>query len=234
MKYMGSKAKHAKELIPIITAGRAEGQYYVEPFVGGANMIDKIDGPRFGNDMHPQLIELLRAVRDGWIPPEHVSEAEYAAAREAKSVDALTGFIGFGASYSGKWFGGYARGNDHFGNPRNYADESRRNILKQVPGLQGVGLSCGPYADMDIPTASIIYCDPPYADATGYATGGFDHVEFWAWCDSMVAAGHKVFVSEYRAPDGWRCVWQKTVHNTLIKDTGAKTGVERLFTKDAS
>ena len=42
MKYMGSKARHAKELLPIILANRIEGQWYVEPFVGGANMIDKI------------------------------------------------------------------------------------------------------------------------------------------------------------------------------------------------
>lgn len=36
MKYMGSKARHAKELLPIILANRKQGQWYVEPFVGGA------------------------------------------------------------------------------------------------------------------------------------------------------------------------------------------------------
>lgn len=51
MKYMGSKARHAKELLPIILANRTEGQWYVEPFVGGANMIDKVNGNRIGADI---------------------------------------------------------------------------------------------------------------------------------------------------------------------------------------
>ena len=46
MKYMGSKARHAKEMLPIILKDRKEGQWYVEPFVGGCNMIDKVNGNR--------------------------------------------------------------------------------------------------------------------------------------------------------------------------------------------
>ena len=44
MKYMGSKNRIAKHILPIILKDRIENQYYVEPFVGGANMIDKVDG----------------------------------------------------------------------------------------------------------------------------------------------------------------------------------------------
>ena len=43
MVYMGSKNRIAKELIPIITKDLKPNQWYVEPFVGGANMIDKIE-----------------------------------------------------------------------------------------------------------------------------------------------------------------------------------------------
>lgn len=43
MVYMGSKNRIAKELIPIIKI--QPNQWYVEPFVGGANMIDKIQHP---------------------------------------------------------------------------------------------------------------------------------------------------------------------------------------------
>lgn len=35
MKYLGSKARIAKEILPIILKDRKVGQYYVEPFVGG-------------------------------------------------------------------------------------------------------------------------------------------------------------------------------------------------------
>ena len=70
MKYMGSKARHAKELLPIILAGRTEGQWYVEPFVGGANMIDKVDGNRIGADINEYLIEFLSALQKGCVPPQ--------------------------------------------------------------------------------------------------------------------------------------------------------------------
>lgn len=44
MKYMGSKWRIAKHILPIILEGRNDGQYYVEPFCGGCNMIDKVQG----------------------------------------------------------------------------------------------------------------------------------------------------------------------------------------------
>lgn len=226
---MGSKNRHAKELLPIILADRRDGQWYVEPFVGGANMIDKVDGLRWGNDCHPHLIAMWRALQNGWVPPAYVTEEEYNKAKLAQSVDSLTGFIGFCCSYSGKWFGGYARGNDSKGVARNYCDESKRNILKQIPNLMGVKFTNLSYDEMDIPANSIIYCDPPYAKTTGYKTGEFDHEKFWQWCRDKVKEGHQVFVSEYNAPEDFVSVWAKKVNNTLAKDTGSKQGIERLF-----
>jgi len=234
VKYMGSKARHAKELLPIILADRKPEQWYVEPFVGGANMIDKVDGNRIGSDVHPHLIAMLDAASKGWQPPHDVCEVEYAMCRQARDVTPHIGFVGFGCSYSGKWFGGYARGDDVNSVPRNYASESARNLIKQAKGLAGVQFRCGSYDELDIPDASIIYCDPPYAGTTRYATSAFDHAAFWRWCERMVAEGHTVFVSEYAAPDGWECVWEKRVNNTLTKDTGSKQGVEKLFTMEQS
>lgn len=46
MKYMGSKARIARFIIPIMTKERS-GRPWVEPFVGGGNIIDKVDGYRF-------------------------------------------------------------------------------------------------------------------------------------------------------------------------------------------
>ena len=59
MKYIGSKNRHAKELLPIILKNRRDDQWYVEPFVGGFNMIDKVSGLRLANDSHSYLIELF-------------------------------------------------------------------------------------------------------------------------------------------------------------------------------
>ena len=56
MKYMGSKNRHANELLPIILKNRKRGQWYVEPFCGGCNIIDKASGQRIANDLHFYLI----------------------------------------------------------------------------------------------------------------------------------------------------------------------------------
>ncbi|NRB83319.1 MAG: hypothetical protein HRU49_06050 [Winogradskyella sp.] len=52
MKYMGSKARFAKDLLPIILKDRKPNQVYLEPFAGGMNMTDKVDGMRIANDQH--------------------------------------------------------------------------------------------------------------------------------------------------------------------------------------
>lgn len=234
MKYMGSKARHAKHILPIILADRTDGQWYVDPFVGGANVIDKVDGSRIGADYNPHIIALWRAVADGWIPPDVVTEEEYAELKEQKRIDALTAYAGFAMSFGGKFFGGYRR--DVAGtsgcieNMKTQSRRSKKSLIKQAESLRGVHFVHSSYDQLEIPPNSIIYCDPPYAGTTGYATGAFNHEEFWQWCRDKVAEGHKVFVSEYTAPDDWTCVWSKDVNNTLVKDTGSKKGVERLFT----
>jgi len=44
MVYMGSKAKYAKYIVPILqkTINKNDVDTYIECFVGGANIIDKI------------------------------------------------------------------------------------------------------------------------------------------------------------------------------------------------
>jgi DNA adenine methylase len=231
MKYMGSKNRHAKELLPIILAGRQPGQWYVEPFVGGANMIDKVGGNRIGADIHADLIAALALIRDhaDELPKDSTatSDDEYKVYRAMQNgcPCALRGYHGFALSYGGKWFGGWRR--DKTGK-RDYVAEAYRGALKQQPGLQGVQLVCATYDHLSIPENSIIYCDPPYEGATGYKDS-FDHVAFWQWCRDKAKEGHTVYISEYSAPEDFTCVWQKTVNNTLVQNTGSKQGTERLF-----
>lgn len=55
MKYVGSKNRISKEIAPILQKCIDENdiKIYFEPFVGGANMIDKIKcETRIGNDIH--------------------------------------------------------------------------------------------------------------------------------------------------------------------------------------
>lgn len=233
MKYMGSKARHAKEFLPLILKKRGFLQYYVEPFMGGCNSLDKVRGRRIGSDNNPYLVALFDAVvNQGWKPPEDISESFYQKVKDnPESYDSpLVGFVAFGCSYSGKFWGGYARGNANNGSPRNYARESRANILRQAPLLKGVRFSCCSYEKLPIPKNSIIYCDIPYEGTTRYANE-FDHSKFWKWADLQLKNGHNLFVSEYQAPKSWKCIWEKTVNSSLTANTGSKQGIERLFTK---
>lgn len=84
MKYMGSKNRIAKEILPIILRNRQPGQYYVEPFCGGCNMIDKVSGNRIAADANPYLIAMWGGVLSGNIDPlMSISKELYTQARNA-------------------------------------------------------------------------------------------------------------------------------------------------------
>lgn len=114
MKYMGSKSRHAKEIIPILMQEYEQGMHYIEPFVGGANIIDKIPIPnhlKFAFDVHEYLIAMWEAVSWGWDAPEFFfTEEDYRQVKETMcEKDPITAYAGFALSYGGKWFGGWCR-----------------------------------------------------------------------------------------------------------------------------
>lgn len=219
---MGSKRRFAKELLPIILRER-ESRLYVEPFVGGANMLDKVPGNRLASDIDPDLICLWKAVSNGWLPPEKVTEDEYYRLKSS-GASPLKGYAAFALSYAGKKFGGWCRDGE---GRRNYVDEAYRNALKQFPKLKGVEFVLSSYLDLEIPEDSVVYCDPPYQGTTKYKHD-FDHDQFWNWVRE-VSSHSQVFVSEYSAPDDFECLWEKQTTSSLTKDTGSKTGTERLW-----
>lgn len=229
MKYMGSKNRIAKEILPIMLEHKTDEMTWVEPFVGGANMIDKVEGKRIGADINPFLIDALIAIRDciNDLPRNNkeFTEADYKELRGSSDYK-YKGYAGFAFSYSGKWLGGWCR--DGKGK-RDYVQEAYRNAIKQNPKLNGIRFVCDSYRDLEIPPNSLIYCDPPYEGTTKYKDG-FCHEAFWQWCRNMAKQGHKVFISEYNAPSDFECLWQKEIVSSLTKETGSKTGVEKLFT----
>lgn len=80
MKYMGSKARISKHIVPILLNHIGPGMDYVEPFVGGANVIDKIpaDIRRIGYDNNPYLIAMFRGVQAGRSFPMDIDKPLYA------------------------------------------------------------------------------------------------------------------------------------------------------------
>ena len=233
MKYMGSKARFAGEILPIILRGRVNGQWYVEPFAGGMNTICNVGGNRIANDINYFLIEMWREIIGGWIP-DLVSRDEYYNVKKFpdKYPAYFVGWVGFNCSYSGKWFGGFAGSvKTKTGNIRDYQSEAIRNVLKQARKMQGVILVNKPYYELEIPPHSIIYCDPPYEGTTGYAAE-FKHDLFWEWARDISEQGHTVYISEYKAPSDFRCIWQKKAKSSLSangKSGGSKLSTEKLF-----
>jgi len=233
MKYMGSKARIAKYILPIILKDRAEGQWYVEPFCGGCNALDKVTGKRIGCDSNPDVIDAMVAIRDNPLDlpknNEQFTESDYKGLRRGNHKYKC--YAGFAFSFGGKWLGGWSRTYVSGVSKRDYVAESYRNAIRQSPLLQGVRLFHKSYQKLTLKEPCVIYCDPPYAGTTGYKDGAFDHAEFWQWCRDRSMEGHQVFISEYNAPEDFECVWEGELGTQLGNGTksGTKKTVERLF-----
>lgn len=204
---------------------------WVEPFVGGANIIDKVPANfrRIGIDCNEHTIKALIAIRDlvNELPTE-VSENYY---KSLKGTDPhpITSLIRFGASFGGKFENGYARSLTSKGEKRDHWAEARRNAVKQNKLLQGVELSTGSYEELNCDNC-LIYCDPPYEGTTSYKTGVFNHLKFWDWCRKM-SKTNLVFVSEYKAPDDFECIWQGEISTNFASQRNNAThkAIEKLF-----
>ena len=244
MKYKGSKARIANEIKEVILKDRAPGEAVIEPFGGGANFTSSIDGERVCSDVNKYVISCLDALSKGWIPPKDITRGFYNECRaKYNKGDCLAselkiiGYVGINGSYGGRFYdGGYAGiTTTRNGSERNYPREAFNNVMKQVEKLKGVIFIACDYRSLQILDKSIIYCDPPYYGTKEYIEAkksGFSTCEFFQWCRDRASEGHKVFVSEYAAPDDFACVWEKEVKSSLSangKTGGSKSSVERLF-----
>ena len=232
MKYMGSKRRIAKHILPIMVGVAQERGVtkWVEPFVGGGNMIDKVPPSfeRIGYDLNDHAIMAMIDIRDRAADlPDSVTEQEY---NDMKGLPAasVTSWVRFVTSFGGKLDAGYAR--EKGSDDSTFCGYGKRNALKQRPLLQGVQFTHGCYQGLDVSNA-LIYCDPPYANAAGYKTGDFNHDEFFDWCRAQAAKGNVVFVSEYNAPNDFVCLWQGEIKTNFASSRTAAThnAVERLF-----
>lgn len=241
MKYMGSKSRIAKDIVPIIQneIDCNNIKTYIEPFVGGGNVIDKIRCEnKIGSDKHKYLIAMFTNLDLIETLPEYISKEHYSNVRECynnqsdKYPDWYIGAVGFLASYNAKFFGGWA-GIVHTkaGTDRNYYDEAKRNLLKQIPNLKDVSFSCCDYKEYTGYKDCLFYLDIPYKDTTSYTMNkAFNHDEFWDWCREL-SKDNIVMISEHIAPDDFNCIWSAPVKRTL--DNAKRIDVvERLFRKE--
>jgi DNA adenine methylase len=247
MHYLGGKFRIRKQVAAAIQPFVTER--YFEPFCGSAWVGELIQAPvRVFSDSHPELIALWNAVLLGWHPPEHVSEQEYGRLKDGGGPPHLRGFVGFGCSYSGKWFGGYARNSrgDNYagqasrslvsrtGGERNYAGNARNQLIGRSGNFANSHFLNFDYRDIFslLRPGDVAYCDPPYRGTTRYkGVGDFDHDEFWSHCRATAQSGVHLFISEYSAPKDFKCALEIPTRTGIrTNERSAQDRVERLFT----
>jgi len=224
MRYFGGKARIGKRLAEVLEP--QQGRYW-EPFCGMFSVGRHIKSPRYASDAHPDLILLLEAIRDGWVPPHTITEDEYNALK-TDPPSRMRAFAGFGCSNSGKFFGGYARENSG----RNFAQNAVNSLGKLRPLIQDVEFGQHQYTEnID---ADTIYCDPPYSNTTGFTVGAFDTQAFWKWV-MIRSESAFVVVSEYTAPKGFVAIWEKEVRTDMNNSAKQKINrVEKLFVHESN
>lgn len=226
MRYLGGKSRTWKSICAFLESVRKPNQTYLEPFVGGAWVLQGMSGKRIASDYNQSLITLYQSLQQGWNPPTEVSLELYKEIQSKKDpLDPLTAFVGFGCSFGGKWFGGYAKDDSK----RKYSQNAFNSLNKARSLIKGVEFSYKSYLDYS-PVDYLIYCDPPYQNTTGYgATGQFDTELFWETMQKW-SKSNTVVISEYNAPSDFACVLEMNTKTELRNKAGIREPrVERLF-----
>lgn len=242
MQYMGGKSRIAKYIAAEINKVRKPGQLVWDAFCGGLSVSVALSkhGPVLSTDANAALINLYKAVQNGWEPPTEVSKETWTAAKSLPDTDPMKAFCGFGCSWGGIWFSGFVESHR--------SRVCKRGVSAGMFSQQWPHSACATGLVRDCPgkrfecfdflqetprcVAPVIYLDPPYKDTTGYkSVGDFDHDRFCCrlkeWC-----LFSDVFVSEYSLPIGV-LVWSKDkphkLTGKLTDGTGKTRATERLY-----
>ena len=251
---MGSKSRISKHIVPIIQnyIDNNNAQHYIEPFVGGANVIDKIKCKnKIGSDLNKYLIALLKEFQEnkGIYLPQQVTKEEYSKVREYLHnypnnedgiyINAYIGAVGFLASYNGRWFdGGYAKPTyEKTKNGLGYSDyykEAFNNIKKQSQSdlFSDIKFNCcdyNTYLNEDY-FNTVFYLDPPYQNTKQFDNSKkFNYDLFWDFARE-ISKNNICIISELQAPNDFKCIWEQKV-NRSINASNKSNITEKLFIK---
>ena len=151
MRYMGSKRKLWKYISPIILKDRKPNQFYIEPFCGGCNSLSQVNGKRIAADINIYLIEMWKSLikEEKQIYP--ITKEIYNDVRNcyrcknSRYSFSEIGWVGFMASYNGRFFDGGFSGNNvrgKNGGLRHYIDECMSDILQRKSTSFNVSNCC--------------------------------------------------------------------------------------------
>ena len=205
---------------------------YFEPFCGMLGVgihFAKAGRYMLANDKNTDLILLLDAIKNGWVPPKSCSKTKYEQYKNNTEHSKLRGFYGFACAYSGIFYAGYRVRYKS----RNFFDTFRSSLIQMKPYMSNVIFRNVDYSDFE-PRGMTIYCDPPYM-GNKFRTHHFTEFDFDTFWNTVRewSKYNLVFVSEYMAPPDFRCVWQKKL-KTSFGNTKRINRTEKLFIHDAS
>lgn len=211
---------------------------YIEPFVGGANIIDKINCKnKIGYDANKYLISLLNKAKYNISDfPERILLEEYNNVKEnfENYDDWYIGLVGFCSSFGAKFFGGYARDSK--------SDESGKwsfgainNLKKQSINFKNINFINLSYDKINIEDLKncLIYCDPPYRNTLKYKkVEEFNYEFYYNWVKEL-SKNNIVICSEYYMPEEFICIWERQtkvlIDSNKKKSETDKNRIEKLF-----
>lgn len=222
MRYLGGKTKIGKRIAHYLNSLRDDNQMYYEPFVGACGVFQHMANPKEGSDSSKDLMLMFNALLNGWVPPVHISKDMYTKLKKFPPSP-LRSFVGFGCSFGGNWFSGYADGS------RNFAREAHNSLIAMLPRIKGATFHHRDYRRCEFEPGSLVYCDPPYAYNIGYgAAGELDIPVFWDKVREW-SLNSTVLVSSYDAPPDFHSVMEiSTLSGTRANGREQKTRTERL------
>lgn len=248
MRYLGSKQRFMKSLLPVIMDGVGIGSTFFDCFAGGMNVVCKIPlTKKVAFDTNRYVISLWEHIQKKGLENLDLPRDSYELTKELyedirksyinndrKYDDYLIGYVATSCSYGSAWFNGYAKYNER--KKEDHIKEAYNGLRKQVDGfkyLDSTEFICASYEDIHFCDNSVIFCDPPYALTKQYESD-FDSGRFWDWARSTSKEWFckKLMVTEYTAPDDFECVWEKNKSDGLgTTKMGVKQTVktEKMF-----
>lgn len=240
MRYVGSKNKISKEIVTILQniIEKNKIETYIEPFVGGANIIDKINCKnKIGYDANKYLIALLNKAKYNIGDfPERILLEEYNNVKEnfENYDDWYIGLVGFCSSFGAKFFGRYAR-DSKLDESGKWSFGAINNLKKQSINFKNINFINLSYDKINIGDLKncLIYCDPPYRNTLKYKkVEEFNYDFYYNWVKEL-SKNNIVICSEYYMPEEFICIWKKQtkvlIDSNKKKSETDKNRIEKLF-----
>lgn len=206
VSYSGGKYRTGHLIGKVITDmanayGRIRG--YCEPFCGMCSVMKNVkleNTVYIANDINANIIEMWRALQNGWIPPRHktIDRSLFQSLVDSPDISAMKGFYLLHGN-NGDWG---KKPTYSTTRPPISTSDDLINIVRQ---LGTVHFMSGDYQKFSSLKNFCIYLDPPYENAYSLhiqsdGTKHFDHKRFNKWCVKL-SKNNLVFISAYVKPD---------------------------------